>query len=266
MQTLICITNRLNFQATLEADIRVVKICLKNWAFLSNSLPTDKINVPFSFTFCLPTTHRWNKTVSTTTLEVMQHEPTMLPYCSCNDKATANLVVFDVVATSLLGTWCGGMLALIVPLTWKCGGKLLGASLAFKTFQWCFWVLAISIVLIKCIRSIPSCAAVRWCLATVVLAGVGSIFRKHAELKCTQLTLKGLSRRASCGVCALVFLQALEESKALSTCTTLVPSHATAPSTYNLFFMQLPQTLSGFKNNFLQGTKSRIGGSAMLFV
>lgn len=32
------------------------------------------------------------------------------------------------------------------------------------------------------------------------------------------------------------------------------------------FFMQLPQTLSGLKNYFLQGTKPRIGGSAMLFV
>lgn len=208
MQMFICITNRLNYQAALKADIRVVKICLKNWAFLSNALPAHKMNVPFSFTFCVPLTHS-SKTISITTLEVMQHEPTMLPYCSCNDKATANLVVFDVVAASLLGTWCGGMLALIVPLTRKCCGKLLGASLAFKAFQRCFWVLTIGVLLVECIWPIPSCTAIWWCLATVVLTGVGSIFRKHAELECTQLTLKGFRRRAACGVCALVFLQAL---------------------------------------------------------
>lgn len=234
MDVLTVITNKLNFLATLEADKIVMKICLKNWAFPSYTLPTHKINVPFSLTFCLLTTHCWNTTVSITTLEVMQHKPTMLPYCSCNDKATANLVVFDVVAASLLRTWCGGMLALIVPLTRKCCGKLLGASLAFKTFQWCFWVLAIRVILIKCIWPISSCAAIWWCLATVMLAGVGPVFGKQAEFECAQFTLKGLSRRAACGVCALVFLQALEKSKALSTCTTLVPSHATAPQVYNL--------------------------------
>lgn len=141
-----------------------------------------------------------------------------LPHCSRNHQATADLVVLDVVA--FLGTGCGGMLTLIVPLTWKCCGKLFGAPLALKALERCLWVAAISVLLVECVWLVT----IGRRLVTVVLAGVGPVLGQLAEFQRAQLTLEG-SSRGTWRVCALVLLQALEESKALPAGATLVPGH-----------------------------------------
>lgn len=150
----------------------------------------------------------------------------VLPHCSRNHQAAADLVVLDVVA--FLRTGGGGMLTLIVPLTGKCRGKLLGAPLALEALERCLRVAPIGVLLVQRVRLVT----IGRRLVAVVLARVGPVLGQQAELERAQLALEG-GRWWARGVGALVLLQALEESKALPASATLVPGHGAQPASAN---------------------------------
>lgn len=132
-----------------------------------------------------------------------------------------------MVATPLLGTGGGAVFALVVALPRKRRGEPFCTPLALKTFERCSRVMAISFLLVKSVRLVSVCTGTRRRLAAMMFARVRPVLGKQGKLQSAEFALKrGWSRNACrAGVCALVFLQALEKSKSFATCSTLVPRH-----------------------------------------